>query len=127
MKIRLFIVLIISANSCWAYSSKDIYEHLDITSFNSSLIPKISNDEKYFSDFKSFSPTITNSKINIESEHWNYTINIVKENKKGIYVCFTDKAKEGSYDSQFPMIIRKYANDYVAIQRRSNVCDEYSK
>lgn len=110
-----------------AFSSNEIYKSLDITSFNSSLMQKISENQRYFPQLDLPKPKISNESILIESDYWKYEIKFLKETSSGIHICFIDKAKWGSYDTQTPMIIRKYANEYVAIKMVSDVCEDFAK
>ena len=114
--------------SSWATDLNDIYEHLDITSFNSSLRPMQISDEDTFSDFKQLpQPIISNKKIIIEDDYWLLSLEIIKENDQDIHVCFVDKAKEGTYDAQYPLVLRSYGKRYVAIAQKSNVCESFAR
>jgi hypothetical protein len=115
----------------YSYPMDDIYKNLDITSFNSSLKPKIAHNERVFSDFKDFpSPVISDDKITINNDDWIYELKVVREvgkDHKNYHVCFIDKAKHGTYNAQSPMLIRKYSDYYVAINVRSNACEKFAK
>lgn len=113
-----------------AFPMKDIYNNLDITSFNSSLMPLRKGEERTFKDFNKKLPTPIFSEKNIllDDDYWTYSLTVIKASSDNdYYVCFKDKAKMGTYDSQKPMIIRKYERYYVAISSSSNVCDDYAK
>ncbi|MBY8297715.1 hypothetical protein KW538_02340 [Vibrio fluvialis] len=88
---------------------------------------KAARGQKHFSDLKISNPVISKDTILIESEYWKYEMQFVKEDDSGIHVCFVDKAKWGTYDTQTPMIIRKYADEYVAIKMNSDVCEDFAK
>lgn len=49
----------------------------------------------------------------------------MRENKLDIHVCFLDVSKDGAYDTQGPIIIRKYGQEYVAISSKTDVCESY--
>jgi hypothetical protein len=109
---------------------KDIYNNLDITSFNSSLMPLRKGEERTFKDFnkKLPIPIFSEKNILLDDDYWTYSLTVIKASSDNdYYVCFKDKAKMGTYDSQKPMIIRKYERYYVAISSSSNVCDDYAK
>lgn len=125
---KLLLVFLWGGTYCaQAFPTNEVYAHLDITSFNSSLVQKAAQGQKHFSDLKIPNPVISKDTILIESEYWKYEMQFVKEDDSGIHVCFVDKAKWGSYDAQTPMIIRKYADDYVAIKMNSDVCEDFAK
>ena len=113
-----------------AFPMKDIYNNLDITSFNSSLMPLRKGEERTFKDFnkKLPIPIFSEKNILLDDDYWTYSLTVIKASSDNdYYVCFKDKAKMGTYDSQKPMIIRKYERYYVAISSSSNVCDDYAK
>lgn len=123
----LFIVIIFNFKS-FAYPMKDIYFNLDITSFDSSLKPMITNLEKRLPEFKELpAPRINDDSIIIEDPDWIYKLTVIKQTGDDYNVCFIDQAKQSSYMSQSPMIIRKYGHYYVAINSQSNACDKYAK
>lgn len=128
MRYMFFLYLLFMSVTASAADLNDIYKHLDITSFNSSLRPMQTDNEKFLSDFSQLPrPIIDNNEIKIEDEYWLYSIKIMRENKLDIHVCFLDVSKDGTYKTQGPMIIRKYGQEYVAISERSNVCESYEK
>ncbi|QMV14190.1 hypothetical protein Vspart_01442 [Vibrio spartinae] len=127
MKCIISFLLFMVSYSCWSYPMKDIYNHLDVTSFNSSLMPMRVGNEKHFSDFELLKAKINDNNITIDDDSWTYSITVLKKNKMGFYACFVDKAKQGSYNTQFPLILRKYGNDYVAIAMRTDVCESFAK
>ncbi|GAB1041553.1 MAG: hypothetical protein SLagBPW_42630 [Shewanella algae] len=125
---KLLIVFLWGGTYCaQAFPTNEVYAYLDITSFSSSLIQKAAQGQKHFSDLNIPIPVMSKDKILIESEYWKYEMQFVKEDESGIHVCFIDKAKWGSYDAQTPMIIRKYADEYVAIKVNSDVCEDFAK
>ncbi|MBD1566424.1 hypothetical protein HC729_12970 [Vibrio sp. S12_S33] len=114
--------------TAWSADLKDIYENLDVTSFNSSLRPMQISDEKLFTEFGQLpKPIMKDNEIIIEDEYWIYSIKIIKTNGNDIHVCFLDKSKEGNYDAQEPLVIRKYGKNYVAIAQMSDVCESYAR
>ncbi|MFB9134266.1 hypothetical protein ACFSJQ_05905 [Vibrio olivae] len=113
----------------WAYPMQELYEKLDITSFNSSLMPMIDSKYEYknFKDINQLATSITEDEIIIDSEYWKYSLKVIKVKGSDFYVCFSDKAKMGSYDAQSPMVLRKYNDIYMATARRTAVCEEYAR
>ncbi|EJL6282496.1 hypothetical protein NMR31_003498 [Vibrio cholerae] len=88
---------------------------------------KLSEEQRYFPQIDLPKPDMSNESILIESDYWKYEFKFFKETGVGIHVCFIDKAKWGSYDTQTPMIIRKYGNEYVAIKAITDVCEDFAK
>ena len=124
MKKLTVLLSIFISSTCSAFTMEDIYNNLDVTTFNSSFIKRVPIKDIHFSDVVDLpKPVITDSKILIEDDTWVYSIEVIKENKRGIHICFTDRAKEGRYNVQKPMVIRKYGDTYVALLLRSNVCE----
>ncbi|MGF1903553.1 hypothetical protein [Aliivibrio salmonicida] len=127
---KLLLLMYVFSCSASAFPMKDIYNNLDITSFNSSLMQLRKGEERTFKDFNKKLPTPIFSEKNIllDDDYWTYSLTVIKASSDNdYYVCFKDKAKMGTYDSQKPMIIRKYERYYVAISSSSNVCDDYAK
>ncbi|EOX3406106.1 hypothetical protein [Vibrio cholerae] len=110
-----------------AFPLNEIYTSLDIKSFDSSLMQKMSEDQRYLPQIDLPKPNISNESILIESDYWKYEFKFFKETESGIHICFIDKAKWGSYDTQTPMIIRKYGEKYVAIKAVTDVCEDFEK
>ncbi len=125
-----FVMIFLSTRS-FGFPMQELYEKLDITSFNSSLMPKIErknrHEYKTFKDINQPATTITEDEIIIDSEYWKYSLKVIKSKGSDFYVCFTDKAKVGSYDAQSPLVIRKYNDIYMATARETAVCEEYAR
>lgn len=123
-----FLYLLFMSVTASAADLNDIYKHLDITSFNSSLRPMQTDNERFLPEFSHLpSPIIKKNEIKIEDEYWLYSIKVMRENKLDIHVCFLDVSKDGTYDTQEPIIIRKYGQEYVAISSKTDVCEPYKK
>jgi len=125
-----------------SYPMKDIFESLDVTSFNSSIRPKINGVDKEIKLSKlnflkegeedgeiypASKVEITNDTITIEDEFWFYKIKAMKKNGDDYHICFTDKAKQGTYDAQYPLVLRKYGDLYVVINVYSDVCKKWAR
>ncbi|MCL1132535.1 hypothetical protein L2748_22960 [Shewanella sairae] len=130
----LYLVLALSSFNSVAttYPMQEIYDKLDITSFNSSLRPRIDlevrNNKTHFSDIKGLpKPTITKNKLIFDSDTWTNTLEVIEFNRGEYSVCFTDKAKQGTYNSQSPFVLRRYGDTFVAINDYSEACEEYAR
>lgn len=128
-KVKKILVFIFSGLASYgqAFPLNEIYTSLDIKSFDSSLMQKMSEDQRYLPQIDLPKPNISNESILIESDYWKYEFKFFKETESGIHICFIDKAKWGSYDTQTPMIIRKYGEKYVAIKAVTDVCEDFEK
>lgn len=128
MKKLTVLLSIFISSVCSAFPMEDIYNNLDVTTFNSSFARKIPNGKINFKDISSIpKPVITDLSIIMEKDAWVYTIKAYKENGQGIHICFTDRAKKSKYNAQEPMIIRKYGDSYVALRSYTGVCEEYAR
>ncbi|MGF1727938.1 hypothetical protein [Photobacterium nomapromontoriensis] len=103
----------------------DIYNHLDVTTFRSSLMPARTDNEKHFSEFDTVAtPLFTENKIIMEDDEWFYSIEVKKSVDLGIYTCFTDKAKQGTYSSKSSLLLRKYGKEYIALHFAIEACNK---
>ncbi len=128
---KIILLFLFISDVAMSYPMKDLYNTLDVTSFNSSLMPGIEPKDRYeyktFKDINQPATTITEDEIIIDSEDWRYSLKVMKAKGSDLYVCFSDKAKVGSYDAQSPLVIRKYNDIYMATARETAVCEEYAR
>lgn len=126
MKSFYFILGVTFSSVSFSYPMDDIYENLDITSFTSSLMQKRIGNEIHFSELNLPKPKLNDSSIVMSNDRWTYKLTVTKEYDKDLHVCFIDKAKQGTYNAQSAMILRKYGEDYVAISMNSSACDDFA-
>lgn len=88
--------------------------YLDLASFRNSLGPRRNAGDHTFADLN-ISPTkVSATEVVFDSPDWYYSVRIIGRgdfNGDGIEdleVCFVDRAKEGSYDTQDPLILSRY-------------------
>lgn len=97
----------------------NIYNSIDLTSFPNSLIPRVTNNEKHFSDFKDGSklpnPEFTSDSFIMEDDSWFYKYKLIEQVGDDFYLCVWDQAKQSRYNAIYPIVIRKYGNDFVAL------------
>ncbi|MGD8110363.1 hypothetical protein [Vibrio sp. TRT 17S01] len=128
MKSFIFIIGIFFSTLSCSSNLENIYSKLDITTFNSSLMPMRSGNETFLSEFEQLPPPIfTEHEIRLEDEYWLYSIKLFKTKGDSLYICFLDKAKQGNYHSQTPLVLRSYGEKLVAIALQSDVCKSFSK
>ncbi len=120
MKYIVFIIFLFSS-VVRANIMDDIYNNLDFTSFPTSLNP-MSTDEKHIPDFKGrehmdflLNPKITEDEIVMDGELWFYKFKLLEKRKGNIYLCVWDRSKEGTYNTRYPIVIRKYNTTYIAL------------
>jgi len=103
---------------------------LDIASFRSSLGPR-RGSKRTFAELGMVPSKVTESAIEFEDADWYYGIRVLQRsdsNNDGVEdleVCFTDRAKQGSYSTQQPMLVTKYSASSlaVALAYRIDGCD----
>lgn len=94
-----------------------ILKNLDIASFRSSLGPKRSTGDHGFKDIAMKPTAITNSSLIFDSDYWHFELNrfqVGDFNGDGIAdikACLLDRAKQGTYDVQEPLLLTRYAAD----------------
>lgn len=87
-----------------------------------------SNNETYLPEFDQLPPPVfTENEIQLEDEYWLYSIKLLKTKDDSLQVCFLDKAKQGNYHTQTPLVLRQYGERLVAIALKSDVCESYVK
>ena len=113
MKYLMIVFLFIGLQfSCFATAQStekltEIYNSLDITTFRSSLLPKRSGEQSKLPEFENLpKPRIENDSIILENDMWYYNFQLKKENKKGYYFCFIDKANMGTYSKEKSLLLR---------------------
>jgi hypothetical protein len=128
MKRLAILFSIFSSGFSFSFPMENIYKNLDVTTFNSSFLRKVPENKTNFSDVSSLpKPIFTDSTIVMEKESWVYKIKVYKTDQQDFYICFSDRSKKSSYNSQEPMVIRKYGERYVAIRLYSDVCEDFAR
>jgi hypothetical protein len=97
-------------------------EHFDIRTIRSSFAQKMTASQSHFSDL-GMTPTITKNAIIFDSEDWVHSFEILKradingDSLEDVLVCFVDKAKVGTYNTQKPLLLTRYSSnsDIIAI------------
>ncbi len=101
------------------FSKKDaltqLIQELDLASFRSSLGPRRDQQHRTLSAFNFTRSERTDTKVTLEDEGFTYRIEVLQRgdlNKDGIEdleVCFSERAKQGSYHAQQAMLVTKYS------------------
>src|ERR1700686_2919264 len=84
-----------------------VLEKLDVTSIPSPIGPKREKGKKTFGDYGYVTSKLDESQALIEGPQARIAINILEENKSGIYVCFNAQAqKQGSGQIQRVLLLK---------------------
>lgn len=108
---------------------------LDLASFRNSLAPRRDLQHRNLSAFHLKKTVVDANTIVLEDSDWSYTLRIIRrgdingDGVEDVEVCFTDKAKQASYDAQQPLLITKYSNSSMAVALKFEVdgCENYAR
>ncbi len=100
---------------------KFLAENFDLASVRSSFGPRRTPDLRTFADF-GLSPTRSGDDVlEFDGERWFYQLRVLRRgdlNNDGIEdleVCFTDRAKGGSYDTRKAFLVSRYSDETYAV------------
>lgn len=108
---------------------------LDLASFRNSL-GQLRTPEQRTLAALGIKPTTVRGNSNVfETEDWTYTMKLLQRadiNRDGLEdleVCFTDKAKQGSYHAQQALLLTRYSasGPTIAVKYEVDGCPEYAK
>jgi hypothetical protein len=110
-----------------------LVQNLDLATFRSSLGPRISAEKHTFASLGIVATKVTGDGIVFEDAEWFYNIRILRRadiNKDGIEdleVCFTNRAKQGTYSTQQALLVTRYSSSSYAVALRFEVdgCEAY--
>ena len=141
MRLILTLLVILGFNQAFANSKleevklKAIYEKLNLSTFRNSTGPSRDKGDKYFSDLELPLTQISENSLTVETEDWTYSITVLnvrdftKDGITDLEICFKDKAKFGTYNTQQPLLISQFSknSDYIALKFEVDGCAEYAK
>jgi len=110
-----------------------LVQNLDLATFRSSLGPRLSPEKHTFAGLGVVATHVTEDDVVFEDDEWSYKIRILRRadiNKDGIEdleVCFTDRAKQGTYSTQQALLVTRYSSSsyVVALRFEVNGCEAY--
>ena len=113
---------------------KYIFEKLDITTFRSSLGPLRTIGQRHIGELGLTATKQAKNLLAIETEDWLYEFEIIRvadingDGLVDIEVCFRDKAKMASYNTQEPLLLSQFEKDgpLIAINFQVDGCEEYA-
>ena len=91
-----------------------IVSTLDLASFRNSLGPRRDLGDRTFADLDMEPTNRSRDGVVFESDDWQYRIQVLERgdfNQDGIEdlkICFQDRAKDGTYDVQTPLLVSRY-------------------
>lgn len=100
---------------------KFLAENFDLASTRSSFGPRRKPEQRTFADFGMKATRSGDDVVEFDDERWFYQLRVLRRadiNRDGIEdleVCFTDKAKGGSYDSYKGLLISRYSDETYAV------------
>ena len=105
-------------------------DSFDLATIRSSFGPRRTPTMRTFSDFGLSPSKAGDDVVEFDTETWFYQLRITRRadlNQDGtedLDVCFTDRAKNGTYESRKAFIISRYASEgyAVAIAYESDAC-----
>lgn len=117
--ISMFLSFFVSAkqNTFSQLELQGVYEHLNISTFRSSLMPKRTKDKIYLSQMGLSDPIFFKNGFLIETDDWTYTFTVIEKkdkNRDGVLdytLCFSDKSKVGTYSSMQAILISPLGTD----------------
>lgn len=148
---RAFLVAVLCALSVAAHANADstapasfipqshvggfLARNLDLASFRNSLGPRRTPTQRTFAAL-GITPTSTSGhSVVFEEDDWTYRIKILRrgdingDGLEDLEICFTDKAKEGSYDTQQAMLATRYSASSLvtALHYEVDGCPAYAR
>ena len=112
-----------------------LVENFDLASIRSSFGNRRTPAKRTLADFDMAPTVAADELLEFDDPHWYYGIKVLRRgdfNKDGIEdleICFVDRAKEGSYYSQQPLLVTRYsATTYaVAINFEVDGCEQFAR
>jgi hypothetical protein len=86
--------------------AKYVVEHLDVTSFPSSIGPRREAGKTTFKDY-GFKPTsVTATEALLSEPDWTFHIKVIGHTRNTVTICLHDKAQKSSYDAQSCLLLK---------------------
>jgi len=100
-----------------------IVDHLEITTFRSSLGPRRTPGMRHFADLGMKPTRVTEQRVEFDSDEWSYAITVTERADKNgdgledLVVKFTDEARHGTYKAESTLLLTRYceSGDLIAI------------
>lgn len=100
-----------------------IVDHLEITTFRSSLGPRRTPGMRHFADLGIEPTQVTEQRVEFDSDEWSYTVTVIERADKNgdgledLVVKFIDEARQGTYKAESTLLLTRYSEsgDLIAI------------
>ena len=98
-----------------------VFQHLDLTTFRNSTGPRRQEGQRLFADLGIKATRTSDTEAVSESDDWTYSIKVIARrdfNRDGVQevaICFTDTARQGSYNVQQPLLLQWLEGRAVAL------------
>ena len=96
-------------------------DNFDLASVRSSFGPRRTPERRTFTDFGLVASKAGDDVLEFDEERWFYQLRVTRRadiNGDGIEdleLCFTDRAKGGSYDSRKGLLVSRYSDETYAV------------
>lgn len=114
---------------------EQILEEFDLASIRSSFGPRRDAQHRTFKSFQLKTRMLDANTMILEDDSFSYRLQLLSRrdiNRDGVEdleICFSEKAKMGSYDTQKPILVTKYAATGFAIALEYEVdgCEKFTR
>lgn len=114
-------------------AARFLVDYLDLATFRNSLGPRRTAVNRTFTTLGIAPSFVSETTVVLEDDDWYYSLEILRRtdiNRDGIEdleVCFVDRAKQGTYATQHPILLTRYAASgyVVALQFEVDGCERY--
>lgn len=109
--------------------------NFDLASIRSSFGPRRTLVQRTFASLGQVPTKVTADEVEFDGANWFYSLKVLRRgdlNNDGIEdleVCFVDKAKGATYDSQQVLLVTRYSDSSLAVALRFEVtgCETFAK
>ena len=112
-----------------------LVSNLDVASIRSSLGPRRTPEKRTFASLGELATRVGEDLVEFDRADWFYSLRIIRRadiNQDGIEdleICFTDKARGASYDSQQALLVSRYSDSSLAVALKYEVhgCESFAR
>ena len=100
---------------------------LDLATFRNSLGPRRDRTHQTFARLGITPTTILPDAVAFDSDEWFYQLRVIRradingDGLEDLELCFTDRAKKGSYSAQQPLLVTRYSASSYAVALKYEV------
>lgn len=140
--------LLIAAIAAGSANASDVQSHFpargaaqflvanfDLASIRSSFGPRRTSLQRTFASLGLLPTKVADEKVEFDGADWFYSLQVVRRgdlNRDGIEdleVCFVDKAKGATYDSQQALLVSRFSDNTLAVALKFEVagCETFAR